>query len=263
MVSYQELVLDNFISKTTSLSLCTKGVKVQENQHFITIDSGFPSDTFNVLVPLRTLPSTSEDKFKQAVSSFINKGFPLSVWIDERFLTDETVVWLYNLGLNEAERNVTMKLDDKSIQSISPLSSNLLDIRQVTDVEDIRIYAEVFQSLFKGSSEYEALALFFENLAANFVPHQKVYNWFIGFYEEQAVSTGCIIESDGSYGIYDVMTKQEFRGRGFGSMMFQFLLHQIKGEQKGKPCVLQASQDGINIYKRAGFTEVGEMVVFE
>ncbi|GIN87499.1 N-acetyltransferase [Heyndrickxia sporothermodurans] len=261
MVSDQDLVLDNFIAKTTSLSLCTQGVKVQENQHFITVDSGFPSDTFNVLVPLRTIPTTIEAKFKQAISSFINKGFPLSVWMDERFLTNESVKWLNSLGLNEAERNVTMKLDDESIQSIKPLSSNLLDIRQVTDVEDLRIYAEVFQSLFEGSSEYETLALFFEKLAANF--NQKIYNWFIGFYEEKAVSTGCIIESDGSYGIYDVMTKQEYRGKGFGSMMFQFLLHQIQGEQKGKPCVLQASQDGINIYKRAGFTEVGEMIVFE
>ncbi|MFP3381265.1 GNAT family N-acetyltransferase, partial [Bacillus sp. SIMBA_069] len=70
-------------------------------------------------------------------------------------------------------------------------------------------------------------------------------------------------ETDSSYGIYDVMTRQECRGRGLGSTMFGYLLQRIKEEDRAKPCVLQASTDGINIYRKAGFHEVGKMVVFE
>ncbi|MNH43816.1 hypothetical protein D3C79_1058100 [compost metagenome] len=57
------------------------------------------------------------------------------------------------------------------------------------------------------------------------------------------------------------MTKDIFRGKGYGSEMFQFLLSQTIDKQK--PVVLQASEDGENIYKRFGFKEVGEMIVFE
>lgn len=57
------------------------------------------------------------------------------------------------------------------------------------------------------------------------------------------------------------MTKENFQGKGLGSEMFQFLLNQTN--DKEKPVVLQASDDGKNIYKRFGFIDVGEMVVFE
>lgn len=42
---------------------------------------------------------------------------------------------------------------------------------------------------------------------------------------------------------------------------FQYLLTQTKDKQK--PIVLQASDDGKNIYKRFSFEEVGEIIVFE
>ena len=84
---------------------------------------------------------------------------------------------------------------------------------------------------------------------------------FIGRVGEITVSTGLLIDSKESYGIYDVMIKETFRGKGYGSKMFHYLLTQTKDKQK--PVVLQASEDGKNIYKRFRFIDVGEMVVFE
>ncbi|MEG0386629.1 MAG: GNAT family N-acetyltransferase, partial [Solibacillus sp.] len=84
---------------------------------------------------------------------------------------------------------------------------------------------------------------------------------FIGRIGEITVSTGLLIDSAESYGIYDVMTKETFRSKGYGSEMFRYLLTQTTDKQK--PVVLQASDDGKNIYKRFGFVDIGEMVVFE
>ncbi|MFM1653263.1 GNAT family N-acetyltransferase [Brevibacillus sp. B_LB10_24] len=263
MTLYQELVLSNFIRKATFLTFFTRGARVIENKHFVAIDSGFPSDTFNVLVPLSPLPAAMETTVKETIDSFANKGFPLSIWVDRRFLTNDTVTWLDDAGMNEAERNITMKLDHDYIKYNAPLSAGVLDIKEVKDQKDVFLYGEVFQSLFEGTPEQAVLQLFFKNVAANYQPSQKKMRWFVGFFRGQAVSTGCVIEADNSYGIYDVMTRKEFRGRGFGSVMFDFLLSQIKTEKNGKPCVLQASQDGLNIYKRAGFEEVGEMIVWQ
>nr|WP_258074381.1 GNAT family N-acetyltransferase [Brevibacillus laterosporus] len=41
-------------------------------------------------------------------------------------------------------------------------------------------------------------------------------------------------------------TRSEYRGKGFGSAMFNFLVEEAK-KQKIPLCVLQASPDGINI----------------
>src|SRR5699024_8053321 len=110
-----------------------------------------------------------------------------------------------------------------------------------------------------GTTEHDALEKYFSKFS-----HIKLGSddqMFIGCIDDIAVATGLLIKRKDSYGIYDVMPKESVRGKGFGSEMFQFLLGQTK--EKQKPVVLQASEDGINIYKRFGFKEVGEMVVFE
>jgi len=262
MFSNQDLVLDNFVKKTSALPSWISGAHVNENQYVIAVDSGLPSDTFNVLILLSVLPKDALTNVEEAICSFSDKGFPVSVWTDQRFLTDELVALLTDLGLAEAERNATMKLESDAIKTVSPMHSDLFEIKKVLHADDVRSYAAIFQSLFEGSPEKEVLIRLFDQAAASFSahPHQQ---WFIGLLDGKAVSTGCLIETDSSYGIYDVMTRQEYRGRGLGSTMFGYLLQRIKGEGKEKPCVLQASSDGINIYRKAGFHEVGEMVVFE
>ncbi len=51
---------------------------------------------------------------------------------------------------------------------------------------------------------------------------------FLGFYEGEIVTVGSLICSKDSIGIYDIATKEEMRGRGFGSTMFNFLLQSTK-----------------------------------
>lgn len=46
---------------------------------------------------------------------------------------------------------------------------------------------------------------------------------FIGCIKEVPIATGLLIDSKHSYGIYDVMTKDAYRGKGYGSEMFQLL----------------------------------------
>ena len=74
---------------------------------------------------------------------------------------------------------------------------------------------------------------------------------FLGFYEGEIVTVGSLICSKDSIGIYDIATKEGMRGRGFGSAMFNLL--QEAHKFKNTYCVLQASPDGINIYKNRDF----------
>ena len=74
---------------------------------------------------------------------------------------------------------------------------------------------------------------------------------YLGFYKDEVVSVGSLVCTLDSIGIYDIATKEEMRGKGFGSTMFNYLL-QAK-ELNVAQYVLQASPDGINIYKRLVF----------
>ncbi len=63
-------------------------------------------------------------------------------------------------------------------------------------------------------------------------------------------------------GIYDIATHPEYRRRGIGSSMFQYLLLDACTSQH-RFCILQASHDGFRIYEQAGFSAVGKVHVFE
>ncbi|MCG7409628.1 GNAT family N-acetyltransferase [Paenibacillus sp. ACRRX] len=84
---------------------------------------------------------------------------------------------------------------------------------------------------------------------------------YVGEYNGEAVSIGSLLSTENSVGIYDIATRQEYRGKGLGSAMFHYLLEEAKRMSDGI-CVLQASPEGLGIYKRAGCKEVSEVIVY-
>ena len=86
--------------------------------------------------------------------------------------------------------------------------------------------------------------------------------FYLGIYEGRAVATGTMFVGQETVGIYDIVTLAEYRRRGIGSAMFAHLLQAAQLCQR-RYATLQASPDGLGIYKRAGFTAVGNVHVFE
>src|SRR5699024_10371254 len=146
------------------------------------------------------------------------------------------------------ERNVMMKRENTL--HVGERISNQLTITQVKSNEELLKYVDVFISLFEGSTVQDALDSYFNKFSQiKLVPNVQL---IVVFIDVMSVITCLLIESKDRYGIYDVMTKETERGKGYGSEMFQFLLSQTKDKQK--PVVLQASDKGENIYKRFEFT---------
>lgn len=59
---------------------------------------------------------------------------------------------------------------------------------------------------------------------------------YLGFYKDEVVSVGSLVCTQDSIGIYDIATKEEMRGKGFGSTMFHYLL-QAKGIKRCSMCI--------------------------
>ncbi len=255
MVTDQQLVINNLGEKINSFTNAVGGKLINE-EDFVLANTGVPTDTFNILVS-KNPNIKNELKIRQELNNFNKTKSPFSVWMDARHINNEWKSLIQMYGLKEAERNVMMKLDNTL--NIGQRVSNQLTIIKVKNSKELSRYIKVFMSLFECTTEHDALEKYFSKFS-----HIKLgsnVQMFIGCIDDLTVTTGLLIKSKDSYGIYDVMTKEGVRGKGFGSEMFQFLLSQTK--EKQKPVVLQASDDGINIYKRFGFKDVGEMVVFE
>lgn len=255
MNTNQQLVISNFEEKLKAFAYAVSGELTSE-EDFVLANTEIPTDTFNVLLA-KSSNLQGTFKVRQGLDYFSKKEYPFSVWMDARHMSDDWKNLMQAYGLKEAERNVMMKRENTL--HVDQRFSNQLKITQVKNNEELLRYIEVFISLFEGTSEQYALESYFNKFSQ--VKLGPDVQMFIGCIDEIAVTTGLLIKGKDSYGIYDVMTKETERGKGYGCEMFQFLLSQTKDKQK--PVILQASDDGKNIYKRFGFIDVGKMVVFE
>ena len=83
---------------------------------------------------------------------------------------------------------------------------------------------------------------------------------FVGYENGYPVASSCLFLTEVA-GIYDVATRPNKRKLGFGSALFYQALQEAK-QRKYETAVLQASPDGLGIYKRFGFKEVCQFNVW-
>ncbi len=84
---------------------------------------------------------------------------------------------------------------------------------------------------------------------------------YLGFLGSVAVATSTLAIGGGVVGIYDVATREAYRGRGFGTAMTLQPLMDAR-EEGARTAVLQAASEGAETYRRLGFEPYGVFVEY-
>ncbi|MEK4673060.1 MULTISPECIES: GNAT family N-acetyltransferase [Bacillus] len=255
-MNYKQLLIDNFAFKTSYVAQFVPGMSIKETKDYIAVDCGLPADTFNIITLLNNNLTEGVEKLHKEVEYYNQKKFPMSVW-----LWDEEQERDIKIGLKETEQNIAMVADLKTISPTIHMPVSFT-IQQASSPGLIKKFGETLANLFGTSEEGIHVQAFYNQISNLDLWNSENMKLFLGFYEGEIVTVGSLICSRDSIGIYDIATKEEMRGRGFGSTMFNFLLQEAQ-KFKNTYCVLQASTDGINIYKKSGFQAIGKMTVLE
>jgi GNAT superfamily N-acetyltransferase len=253
------LVRRNFIAKATYFARLLRGMHVADTEAYIVVDCGLPSDTFNVIIPKNTDLASLADLFENTVSKFSRKQFPVAFWCWGELFTPELALFLHYYELVSDETNVTMWLNLRT-RLINPTNNTPLLIRSVQSPDDYGQFADVIAELFGDSPEADQIRHYYQLISRTHLPNKPMH-FYLGEYKGTIVTTGMLFLDGESAGIYDIATRPDWRGHGFGSHMFDYLLAEAH-RQRAWQVVLQASTDGLGIYKRAGFVEVGTVQVF-
>ncbi|EEK78635.1 Acetyltransferase [Bacillus cereus R309803] len=236
-------------------------MNVKETKDYIAVDCGLPADTFNIITLLNNDLMEGIEKLYKVINSYNQKKYPMSFWFwddrHEQAIKNE----LIKLGLKEAEQNIAMVADLKAIHPTINMPEGF-KIQRAFSPEQIKNFGETLANLFGTSEEGTHVQAFYNQTASFDLWDSENMKLYLGIFKNEVVSVGSLVCTKDSIGIYDIATKEEIRGQGFGSTMFNYLLQEAK-ELKVAQCVLQASPDGINIYKKAGLQSVGQMTVFE
>ncbi|MFA2809400.1 GNAT family N-acetyltransferase [Bacillus mycoides] len=260
-MNYKQLLIDNFTYKTSYIARQVNGMDVKETKDYITVDCGLPADTFNIITLLNSNVTEGIEKLYKEVEYYNQKKFPMSVWFWDDKQEQTIKSELIKLGLKEAEKNIAMVAELKTIHPRINMPVGFT-IQKASSSGQIKKFGETLVNLFGTSEEGKNVQAYYNQISSLNLWNSDNMKLYLGLYKGEVVSGGSLVCTKDSVGIYDIATKEEMRGKGFGSTMFNFLLQEAK-QLKNTYCVLQASPDGINIYKKSGFQVVGQMTVFE
>ncbi|MGH1158794.1 GNAT family N-acetyltransferase [Bacillus mycoides] len=260
-MNYKQLLIDNFTYKTSYIARQVNGMDVKETKDYITVDCGLPADTFNIITLLNSNVTEGIEKLYKEVECYNQKKFPMSVWFWDDKQEQTIKSELIKLGLKEAEKNIAMVAELKTIHPRINMPVGFT-IQKASSSGQIKKFGETLANLFGTSEEDENVQAYYNQISSLDLWNSDDMKLYLGLYKGDVVTVGSLVCTKYSVGIYDIATKEEMRGKGFGSTMFNYLLQEAK-QLKNTYCVLQASPDGINIYKKSGFQALGQMTVFE
>ncbi|MFK4375556.1 hypothetical protein ABH948_000952 [Bacillus sp. RC218] len=234
-MNYKQLLIDNFTYKTSYIARQVNGMDVKETKDYITVDCGLPADTFNIITLLNSNVTEGIEKLYKEVEYYNQKKFPMSVWFWDDKQEQTIKSELIKLGLKEAEKNIAMVAELKTIHPRINMPVGFT-IQKASSSGQIKKFGETLANLFGTSEEGKNVQAYYNQISSLSLWNSDNMKLYLGLYKGEVVSVGSLVCTKDSVGIYDIATKEEMRGQGFGSTMFNFLLQEAE-QLKNTYCV--------------------------
>ncbi|MFK4325521.1 hypothetical protein ABH963_003205 [Bacillus sp. RC55] len=234
-MNYKQLLIDNFTYKTSYIARQVNGMDVKETKDYITVDCGLPADTFNIITLLNSNVTEGIEKLYKEVEYYNQKKFPMSVWFWDDKQEQTIKSELIKLGLKEAEKNIAMVAELKTIHPRINMPVGFT-IQKASSSGQIKKFGETLANLFGTSEEGKNVQAYYNQISSLNLWNSDNMKLYLGLYKGEVVSVGSLVCTKDSVGIYDIATKEEMRGQGFGSTMFNFLLQEAE-QLKNTYCV--------------------------
>ncbi len=246
-----DLIDKNFHLHATKIPRQTERMKVHESQNLAFVDSGLSCDTFNI-IHLFNGSRLEKKEIQSAVNYFQSKGFDFCVWISQGNLLPKVQNYLTELSLIQQNAEAGMVLD---LKEYLPIQKNEhKNIRVVNDERSINEFANVIAKNW--SPPDQNVIRYYNQTSWHYLDKKNSIQLFIYYYQDQPVSVVEMFPTDEeTVGLYGFATLEAFRGMGIGSALMTFALNKAK-ELNFQKVILQASEDGIGIYRKMGFEEI-------
>ncbi|WNG17047.1 GNAT family N-acetyltransferase [Cystobacter fuscus] len=251
MDSHLELLFEGLIGKNTYYpAQLGPPVRVEHTANHAVIDSGHETDTFNLVISKR-LGEEGPALAGRICGEFNARRLPAAWWTCDELREAPFLEALERHGFVEDEADVGMVADLRELPVMNPPAG--LEIKLVERPEEVEAFGRIIASLFEPPDVY--VMPFYEKVARLGRLAERPLKLFLGFVDGRPVATSSIyLEGEGAH-IFDISTLAEHRNRGYGSAITHFSLSFARslGAKRG---ALQASADGVGIYRRMGFREV-------
>jgi ribosomal protein S18 acetylase RimI-like enzyme len=233
------------------LAASLPGASLHDEVDLAWVDSGLPDSTFNYVYRAPASQAEFATAAARARDHFRRRELPFHWSLGLRPEPARATETLTHCGLRFEEAEPTMRLE-LSTPPHTAVHVPGLQIRAVTDTEMLRTWMRTWGC---GAPE-EVIERWYRVYAALPYGPDGALRLFIGMLANEPVATVYLHITEHVATVHYVVTRQEFRRRGIGSVMTQFAVHEARAADC-RLAVLTASPLGVEVYRRLGFRETG------
>ena len=247
----------NFAVHAAWLAERAKEMAVQRFGNGLFVDSGLPSDTFNVVCNVQFLDKAVRDVARAVTNHFSSMNRPFSWWVSGSNIAPASEV-LPEYGLAASEREVGMSLMLSRFQP--PRRTRDLNVKLVSSTEQFNHFAAVVAANWNPPDP--AVSSYYSQTAKFALRGDCPMSFYVGYANNQPVSTGEFVLKNESVGVYSVATLKSYRHRGYASSLIAHGLLKA-ASSRAEIAFLNASAAGASVYARLGFSRYSEVVEYK
>lgn len=251
------LARQNFIAKATWWADKCPIVSHETSRLFSRVDSSLSSDTFNVVIPKGGDRQEVEIALKRILGHYGLKKKAMSLWMWD---LPDTLFWQQataKLGIVPDEMALIMVHPNVGKHHPAPKKPDNIQ-KMITD-DDVKAFGLTVSKVFGDDPEAQSVMGFYQALAPYHQSNNDRYQLYLKYDGDHPVSTICLFDDGATIGLYDMATIPTAQGKGHANDLFQYALTLAK--EKGRPIILAASDMGKGLYKKHGFSEVGDIAI--
>lgn len=241
----------NFALHACAIPRQSPGMNVFDHPGLTFVNSGLSCDTFNI-IHISDGEKMEKNTIEQVLDYYKSRLLDYCIWVNRENLSPAVAETLAQCGAGRQNEEVGMVLDLNAYQLISkPTHGQIKTADQPALIAD---YAQVLAHNWEPPDQN--VLRFYERTVPTYLDPGHDIRLLVYYHGDLPVASLELFPTDSStIGIYGFATLNAYRGRGIGSSLFTFALNYAKtaGYQQ---VILQASEDGLGIYKRYGFQTV-------
>jgi ribosomal protein S18 acetylase RimI-like enzyme len=225
---------------------------VTSDEKITVINSGIPSDMFNIICGVR-----NKDALDAAVEKFQDLEMPFACWIgfEDDYPHCERDLGKIGFFCDENESGMFVEIEKVSRKK----KVEDLKIFPVDDEQKLVDFIEVYREM--GPQEFKAISEFYLKGKKHILDQKSSLKFFVGYLENQPVAMSALFLDGDAAGIWCIATVPEFRQRGIGTDITCHALFQALDNFGYRIVVLAAGRLGEPVYRKIGFQKLKDFYV--